>query len=107
LVRPGSKTDQEIANESLTVLNRAETSVINVMRNLEVAEHPHKIDQLIKSLESIHHCRVNVMVLKKKMRKRNNKLKKYRKMVKSFNGGNPLIEMPSNLFEIDEVQVLT
>lgn len=106
MVREGSKTDQEIARETMTTLNRAESCIINVLRNTEVEDEPHKISNLIKSIESIHHSRLNIITLMRKMRKRHNKLIKYKRMIKSFNGGYPLVSMPSNLFEIEEIEVM-
>jgi len=106
LPRPGAKTDQAIASESLTMINRAESNVLNVLRNLYPDEDSFKVSCLIKALESIHDCRINILTLKNKMRKRDRKIEKYKKIVKSLNGGNIEVSLPSNLFEIDEVQVL-
>ena len=102
--RPGSRPDYVVANECLSMLNHAETNIISAVRRYYPEDSPEIYGDLVKALEKVHRVRINVLTLKKKMRKRNNTIKKYKKIIIAFNKENERIPpLPEKFFDIESV----
>lgn len=102
--RPGARNDQVIANECLTMLNRAESHIISTLRRYYPHETPQIYNDLVKTLESLHSTRKNILTLKKKMGKRDKTIRKYKKIIKAFNKENAIeVPIPPKFFDIETI----
>jgi len=105
--RPSQRTDYQIASESLNHLNRGITKIINVLRHTDL-DNKHNLDGLIRALEHFDDARTKILAVRKKIQKKDRKMRKWRLMIRGFKheGEGRKVAMPSNFFEIEDGTVI-